>query len=95
LDSAAIAGVECMGLLSDHLAISKAYAYLKRKEIKKERDVWKVVCFIDLGYSSFSISFVEFCAKKGKVLFTYSDRNIGARNMDKNMLKYLSQVYKE
>jgi len=33
LDSAQIAGIECMGLLSDHLAVAKAYSYMRKNEI--------------------------------------------------------------
>lgn len=65
LDSAQIAGVECMGLLSDHLAIAKAYSYMRRNDIMNAKDIWKTICFIDFGYSYFSITFVQFGAREG------------------------------
>lgn len=86
MDSAEIAGVECLGLLNDHNAIARAYSFSKQKEISKADGIWRNVGFIDLGYSSFSMSVVEFGSEKGRVIVAEADRNIGARNLDLTVL---------
>lgn len=95
MDSAMIADIDCLDILNNHIAIAKAYSFSKSKEIHKSVDVWKTVCFIDFGLSSLSICLVEYGPSNGKVLYTASDRKIGTRNIDLNLMKYFADKFKE
>jgi len=94
MNSAKIAGINCLGLLNDHSAVALGYAYSKFKEISKADGVWRTVCFIDLGLSQFSISIVEFYKDMAKVILVCSDRNLGARDISNTVLLDFAERFK-
>ena len=84
--------------MNDHAAVALAYAHSK-KSMPKVFTEQRVVCFIDMGQSSSSVSFVKYSiedgAKKARVLCCTTDRNLGARNLDDALLEKLAKELQE
>ena len=41
-----------------------------------------MVAFVDFGHSKLTVTFVSFGPDKAKIINVYSNRNLGARNID-------------
>lgn len=80
LDAAEIAGIKCVRLLNESTAIAYNYGFFRKADLTK--DTPRKVCFIDLGHSKLSITFAQFLQGKMKIIYTQSDRNLGARQID-------------
>lgn len=77
LDAAEIAGIKCVRLLNESTAIAYNYGFFRKNDLVK--DVPRTVAFVDFGHSKLSITFAEFLPGKMKIIYTHSDRNMGAR----------------
>ena len=80
LDSADIAGIKCLRLISESTAIALTYGYFKKAELSAGKQ--RIVCFIDFGHSKLTVTFASFLQGRTKILMTHSNRNLGGRNMD-------------
>jgi len=45
------------------------------------------VAFIDFGHSKLTVTYVSFGPEKAKIIYIYSNRNVGARNIDLILLQ--------
>lgn len=94
LDAAEISGLKLLRLINDTTAIALGYGITKldlpEADAKPRR-----VCFVDIGYSDYTCSIVEF--KKGElaVKSTTYDRHFGGRDFDKAIVEHLAAEFKE
>lgn len=77
LDAAEIAGIKCVRLLNDSTAIAYNYGFFRKADLKKDDP--RKVCFVDFGHSKLTITYAQFLQGKMKIIYSHSDRNLGAR----------------
>lgn len=80
LDAAEIAGIKCVRLLNDSTAIGYNYGFFRKNDLKPDQP--RKVCFIDWGHSKLTVTYAQFLPGKMKIIYTHSDRNCGARQID-------------
>jgi heat shock protein 4 len=94
LDAAEIANLKLLRLINDNTAIALGYGITK-SDLPEGDAKPRRVCFVDIGYSDYTCSIVEF--KKGElaVKATTFDRHFGGRNFDKALVDHFAAEFKE
>lgn len=94
LDAAEIAGLKLLRLINDTTAIALGYGITKL-DLPTGEEKPRRVAFVDIGYSSYTCSIVEF--KKGElsVKSTAYDRHFGGRNFDKALVDHFAKEFKD
>ena len=87
-DAAKVARLNCVQVIPDHFAVAKTYGYMNKKQLNALKEP-RVVCFINMGHSYSSVTFVEYNNDEGKILDFMTSQNLGARDFDYEMMKYL------
>lgn len=77
LDAAEIAGIKCIRLLNESTAIAYNYGFFRKADLKEKEP--RTVAFVDLGHCKLNVTFASFVQGKMKIIYTSSDRNMGAR----------------
>ena len=94
LDASEIAGLKCLRLINDTTAIALGYGITKL-DLPEADQKPRRIAFVDIGYSDYTCSIVEF--KKGElsVKSTTYDRHFGGRNLDKALVDHFAAEFKE
>jgi heat shock protein 4 len=94
LDAAEIANLKLLRLINDNTAIALGYGITK-SDLPEGDAKPRRVCFVDIGYSDYTCSIVDF--KKGElaVKATTFDRHFGGRNFDKALVDHFAAEFKE
>ena len=94
LDAAEIAGLKLLRLINDTTAVALGYGITK-SDLPEGEQKPRRVAFVDIGYSDYTCSIVEF--KKGElsVRSTTFDRHFGGRNFDKALVDHFAEEFKE
>ena len=94
LDASEIASLKCLRLINDNTAIALGYGITKTDLPEGDAKPRRVV-FVDVGYSDYVCSIVEY--KKGElaVKATTFDRHFGGRNFDKALVDHFAAEFKE
>lgn len=92
LDAAEIAGLRPLRLINDTTAAALGWGITKL-DLPGPEEKPRRVAFVDVGYSNYTCSIVEF--KKGElsVKATACDRHFGGRNFDKALLDHLHKEF--
>jgi len=92
VDAADIAGLKLLRLINDTTAAALGYGITKL-DLPTAEEKPRRVAFVDVGYSNYTCSIVEF--KKGElsVKGTAFDRNLGGRNFDKALVDHLHKEF--
>lgn len=94
LDSAEVANLKLLRLINDNTAIALGYGITKldlpEGDAKPRR-----VCFVDIGYSDYTCSIVEFRKGELAVKATSFDRHFGGRDFDKALVDHFAAEFKE
>jgi heat shock protein 4 len=92
IDAAEIAGLKLLRLINDNTAAALGYGITKL-DLPAADEKPRRVAFIDVGYSDYSCSIVEF--KKGElaVKATAFDRHFGGRNFDRALVEHLQKEF--
>jgi len=77
LDAAEIAGIKCIRLLNESTAICYNYGFFRKADLSEKEA--RTVAFVDFGHSKLTVTFAKFWQGKMNIIFTKSDRNMGAR----------------
>lgn len=80
LDACEIAGVKCLRLLNESTAIAVSYGFFRKAEFEATKP--RIVCFVDFGHSKLTVTYASFIPGKTKIIYSHSNRNIGARQID-------------
>lgn len=80
LDAAEIGGIKCPRLINESTATALTYGFFRKSDLDAEKP--RIVCFVDFGHSKLTVSFASFTKGKMKILYTHSNKNLGARQID-------------
>ncbi|KAK0735876.1 heat shock protein 70 family [Apiosordaria backusii] len=92
IDATEIAGLRPLRLINDTTAAALGYGITKL-DLPAADEKPRRVAFVDVGYSSYTCSIVEF--KKGELAVkgTAFDRHFGGRNFDKALVDHLAKEF--
>lgn len=94
LDAAEIAGLKLLRLINDNTATALGYGITK-SDLPEGDAKPRRVCFVDVGYSDYTVSIVEFRKGELAVKATAFDRHFGGRNIDKALVDHFAAEFKE
>lgn len=92
MDSAQIAGLNCLKLMNDTTAVALAYG-LYHSSLPEPTEKPHIVVFVDLGYAAMQCSAVSYHKGKLKMLATTFDNNLGGRDFDRILLEYFQKDF--
>jgi heat shock 70kDa protein 4 len=94
LDAAEIAGLKTLRLINDNTAIALGYGITKTDLPEGDATPRRIV-FVDIGYSDYTCSVVEF--RKGELAVKSSafDLHFGGRDFDKALVDHFAAEFKE
>lgn len=87
LDAADIAGINCIRLINEGTATALTYGFFRKGDLDAEKE--RIVAFVDFGHSKLSVTYASFVKTKMKILGTYSNKNLGARQIDYQLFELL------
>ena len=92
IDGAEIAGLKLLRLINDTTAAALGYGITKL-DLPAADEKPRRVAFVDVGYSDYSCSIVEF--RKGELTVKGSayDRHLGGRNFDKALIDHIAKEF--
>ena len=93
LDACVIANIKPR-LCSESKAILYAYGHKYWDELQNSSEK-KIVVFIDIGYSKTTVTVAKFENNESEIFIEESDRNLGGRDFDWQLLDWLSQKFQE
>ncbi|KAF2837305.1 heat shock protein Hsp88 [Patellaria atrata CBS 101060] len=94
LDAAEIAGLKLLRLMNDTTATALGYGITKL-DLPGPDEKPRRVAFVDIGYSNYTCSIVEFRKGELAVKSTACDRHFGGRNFDKALVDHFAKEFKE
>ena len=94
MDAADIAGLKLLRLINDTTATALGYGITK-VDLPTAEEKPRRVAFVDIGYSNYTCSIVEF--KKGELTVkgVAWDRHFGGRYIDKVLVEHFAKEFKE
>lgn len=92
LDACDIAGLKPLRLINDTTAAALGYGITKL-DLPTAEEKPRRVAFVDVGYSNYTCSIVEFRKGELAVKGTAFDRNLGGRNFDKALVDHLHKEF--
>jgi heat shock protein 4 len=93
LDAAEIAGIKCIRLINESTACALTYGFFRKADLDVTKP--RKVVFVDFGHSKLTCTYAEFLKGKMKILFTSSNRNLGARQIDFQLFELLSAEFEK
>ncbi|CAI7631502.1 unnamed protein product [Penicillium bialowiezense] len=94
IDAGDIAGVNILRLINDTTATALGWGITKL-DLPTPEEKPRRVMFVDIGYSDYTASIVEFRKGELNVKATAYDRHFGGRNFDKALTEHLAVEFKE
>ncbi|KAK5062938.1 Heat shock protein hsp88 [Exophiala bonariae] len=94
LDAAEVANLKLLRLINDNTAIALGYGITKSDLPEGDAKPRRVV-FVDIGYSDYTVSVVEFRKGELSIKSTSFDRHFGGRNFDKALVDHFAAEFKE
>ncbi|KIW14302.1 hypothetical protein PV08_07084 [Exophiala spinifera] len=93
-DASEIANLKLLRLINDNTAIALGYGITK-SDLPEGDAKPRRVAFVDIGYSDYTCSIVEFRKGELSVKATTFDRHFGGRNIDKALVDHFGAEFKE
>ncbi|KAJ5091688.1 Hsp70 chaperone Hsp88 [Penicillium alfredii] len=94
IDAGDIAGLNVLRLVNDTTATALGYGITKLDLPGPEEKPRRVI-FVDIGYSDYTATIVEFRKGELNVKATACDRHFGGRNFDKALTEHFADEFKE
>lgn len=95
LDACKIASINCLKVANETSAIALSYGIFKAAKKIFSDSIPTAVMFIDIGYTCYTVSIVEFVAKRMRLLSTVSDRSFGGRDFDDIIVQFLIEEFQK
>jgi heat shock protein 4 len=93
LNACNIASMNCLKVVNETTAIALSYGIFKSaKKLFSETDK-TFVMFLDLGYTMFTVSIVEFMQEHMKIKATVCESNLGGRDYDNQIIEFLCEEF--
>lgn len=80
VDAIDIAGLKCLRVINESTAICYNYGFFRKADLSKEQE--RIVAFVDMGHSKTTITIAGFKQQEARIICHRSDRNLGGRDMD-------------
>ena len=93
LDAAEVAGLYCLRIINESTAIVLNYGFFRKKDLDEKKE--RVVAFVDFGHSKSTITIASFKRGSAKILVQHSDRNLGARDFDYEVMQVIGGEFKD
>ncbi|EGX43978.1 hypothetical protein AOL_s00210g139 [Orbilia oligospora ATCC 24927] len=94
LDASEVAGLKTLRLMNDTTAAALGYGITKI-DLPTAEEKPRIVAFVDIGYSNYTVSIVSFRKGELTVLSTAYDRHFGGRDFDKAIADHFADEFKE
>lgn len=95
MDACAIVGLNCLKVVNEPVAIALSYGiYKSAKGLFSETEPVHVM-FIDVGYSCYTVSVVDFVQEKLVVRSTAWDQSVSGRCLDDVIVEYLAEQFEK
>jgi len=69
------------------------YGFFRKADLDADKP--RIVCFVDFGHSKLTVSYASFIKGKMKILGNYSDKNLGARQIDYLLFELLAAEFEK
>ncbi|RVE64100.1 hypothetical protein OJAV_G00142870 [Oryzias javanicus] len=92
MDSAQIAGLNCLRLMNDTTAVTLAYGIYKQ-DLPAPEEKPRTVAFVDLGHSGYQVSVCAFNKGKLKILATAFDSDLGGKDFDDILVNHFCEEF--
>ncbi|GAB1318796.1 adenyl-nucleotide exchange factor sse1 [Madurella fahalii] len=92
IDATEIAGLKLLRLINDNTAAALGYGITKL-DLPAADEKPRRVAFVDIGYSDYTCSIVEFRKGELAVKGTAFDRHFGGRNFDRALVDHLAKEF--
>ena len=89
-----IASLNCLKVANETTAIALSYGIFKSAKKLFSETEKTYVMFVDLGYTTYSVTVVEFMQEHMKVLSTVVENGLGGRDYDKAVVEILVEQFK-
>jgi heat shock protein 4 len=93
LDAAEIAGLKCLRVINESTAIALNYGFFRKKMLDPTEA--RIGAFVDLGHSKTTVTIASFVQGKTKIICHKSDRNLGARDFDWEIMQVIGGKFAE
>lgn len=95
LHACEIGEVNCLKVTNEMNAIALSFGIFKSaKKLFSETEPTHVM-FIDLGFTNYSVTIVDFIQENMKVLTTICDRTFGGRDLDDIIIEFLAEAFEK
>ncbi len=95
MNACAIASVNCLKVTNEGNAVALSYGIFKSaKKLFSETENQHIM-FIDLGYSSYSVTIAAFMQGNMKILASVCENNLGGRDYDAAIIEHLCTVFEK
>lgn len=95
LTACEIANLPCLKIVNEGTAIALSYGiYKSAKKLFSDTEPTHTM-FIDIGYTSYSVTVVDFVSGKLQVLSSVVDKNLGGRDFDDVIIEYFAEVFQK
>lgn len=95
LHACEIANLNCLKITNESNAIALSYGIFKSaKKLFSETEPQHIM-FVDMGYTGYCVTIVDYIQENMKVLSTVCDRNLGGRDFDDVIIEYLAETFQK
>lgn len=91
IDASEIAGLKCLRLINESTAIAYNYGFFRKNDLDEKKE--RVVAFVDMGHSKTTVSIAAFKKGECKIICHNSDRNMGGRNLDYQVMQVVGEEF--
>lgn len=95
LRAAEIAEINCLKVANESTLIALSYGIFKSAK-KLFSDTEPMHCmFIDIGYTCYTVSIIDFIQENMRVLASVTDTSLGGRDFDEIIIEYLAEEFQK
>ena len=93
LNACEIAGVNCLKVANESMTVALSYGIFKSaKKLFSDSEPTRIM-FIDLGFTSYTVTIVDFTTGNMKTLATVCDPYLGGRDFDDVIIEFLAESF--
>ena len=92
LDAAAIAGLNCIRLITETAATALCYGIYKH-DLPDVKEQSRTVVIVDMGHASMQCTLVGFNKGKVRVRAVVSDASVGGRDFDRALYEHFANDF--
>lgn len=86
-----IINANTLRIISDNTAVALDYGMYRMKEFKETEG--SLLAFVNIGYANTCVCIARFYSNKCEILCDVADGNLGGRNLDNELIKYMTNVF--